>query len=542
MLVVGHVNGVPPAGPAASLDAAMGGALSRRAANGSLDAPFGSTQFLPASSSTLAAGSVLVVGLGNPAEFQAERLPEVGAAIVEAAASLGLRDAATSVHGTGGLGVPLEKAARLLMTGVLEAIEALPGAGALRELCVVEHDPAASRAVREGVRAARSGTRVHVYIEEGTLQPAPGAAAVAAPGAGYMPEHLRLSVTREVSEALLTVSGSDAATSEAHFEYPADFAAALPTRLADEVLLEEDPEARLERMRSLGHELFTQLIGRAGGLGGAGLLTDAPGDLVVLTLDDSTVDLPWELLYTRETGFLSREKCLARSLQLSTLGRQGAFVAPHSRMRVLVVGDPDPDHALPGARAEAEAVAKLLDDHPGAEVEALIGDVDFSSVSRELNAHSFDLLHYCGHARFDSLREGRSGLMLSDRVMTADDLSARRFLPRVFFANACNSAQTGDGGAKGLLDGAVPTRNLVSSLLAANVRAFLGSMWKVEDEPARTFAVAFYQALLERTRSTSVSVGHAVRHARAAVVEAHGEGHPAWAGYALYGSPWKPVL
>ncbi len=536
MLVVGHLNGVAPAGPAASLDRAMGGALSRRAANGSLDGPFGSTQFLPASSSTLAAGSVLVVGLGNPAEFQVERLPEVGAAIVEAAASLGLRDAATAVHGSGGLGVSVEKAARLLMTGILEALEVLPGAGALRELCVVEHDLDASRAVR----AARSGTRVHVYIEEGTLESQPGAAAVPAPGAGYVPEHLRLSVTRVGSEEVLTASGSDAVESTARVEYPADFATALPGRLANEVILEQDPEARLERLRSLGHELFTQFIGRAGGLDGAGLLRYAPGDLVVLSLDESTVHLPWELLYTQETGFLSREKCLARSLQLSALGRQGAFAAPHPRMRVLVVGDPT--NNLQHARAEAEAVADLLDDHPGAEVEALIGGVDFGSVSRALNSRSFDLLHYCGHAGFDELRPERSGLVLSDRVLTADDLSARRFLPRVFFANACNSAQTGDGGAGALFEGAVPTRNLVSGLLRANVRAFLGSMWKVEDEPARTFALAFYRAVLERTGSASVSVGHAVRHARAAVIEAHGESHPAWAGYALYGSPWKPVL
>jgi CHAT domain-containing protein len=72
----------------------------------------------------------------------------------------------------------------------------------------------------------------------------------------------------------------------------------------------------------------------------------------------------------------------------------------------------------------------------------------------------------------------------------------------------------------------------------------MGSAWKVNDEAATTFANAFYNALLPAGdgAATRATIGESVRRARRAIVEEHGEGEPAWAGYALYGSPWKHAL
>ncbi|HEX2064165.1 MAG TPA: M17 family peptidase N-terminal domain-containing protein, partial [Acidimicrobiales bacterium] len=165
MLVVSHFNGVNPVGAQAAVDQAMGGAITRRAASGAINGRFASTHFLPAATSSLAAGSVLVVGLGDPERFVLDRLPEVGAAIVDAVATFRLRDAATTLHSTGSTGIDHERAARLLVGGVLEALRSLPGAGCFRELVIVERDATKLAKIERGLRAAASAPDLHVYVD-----------------------------------------------------------------------------------------------------------------------------------------------------------------------------------------------------------------------------------------------------------------------------------------------------------------------------------------------------------------------------------------
>ena len=208
---------------------------------------------------------------------------------------------------------------------------------------------------------------------------------------------------------------------------------------------------------------------------------------------------------------------------------------------MLVIGNPTKD--LPGAEREAKAVAAMLEE-AGAYVTALIGDdtraeIGYGEVSGVLDTKSFDVVHYAGHAKFDPLREGASGLVLVDRTLTADDLATRRNLPGLFVANACNSAQTGEG-RPNPFEGALETLNLVSGLLSAGVRGFVGSAWKVDDEAATTFATAFYEAI--RGTNGSLPLGEAVRLGREAIVAEHGEGQPSWAAYALYGGPWRAAF
>jgi CHAT domain-containing protein len=107
------------------------------------------------------------------------------------------------------------------------------------------------------------------------------------------------------------------------------------------------------------------------------------------------------------------------------------------------------------------------------------------------------------------------------------------------FANACHSAATGDTRMQELDTAARATRNVVSGVLGAGARAFIGAQWEVDDKAAATFARAVYRELLVREPSPRGTTGEAVRAGRAAVVAKHGAGEPAWAAYALYGSPWQ---
>jgi hypothetical protein len=544
VVVVSHLSGLPPSGAEAALDAALGGMISRRAVAGALDTPFGSLHFLPVPSAQVATEAVVIVALGPPAEFRADRLAEVGAATAEAASTLGVRDATTVVHGTGSMGVDTDEAAFLLMIGMLRARSLVVGGARFRELTIVERNGRKIGAIARGVRRAAEEVGHEVDLQRipgrvgGRPRPAwPANGEEVDLGLPTIPSQLHLSITRAGDGLKVVFAGHEGLESTSSSDYPSEFADASYRRLLKEVLEQANSGKRLAAMRGLGCELYTHFL-HSEAFDAAELIGSAPGACLVLSLDDDTVNLPWELLATRR-GFLLDGKLVARALQLSARGHAGAFVDPHERARVLVVGDPTGD--LPGARAEAKAVAEQLG-RAGAEVAELIGSVSYNDVSTELNTTSFDILHYAGHAEFVSQHEERSGLVLSDGTLTADDLAARPLLPRFIFANACNAAQTEDV-SPSLFAGARETRNMVSGVLAGGARAFLGSNWKVEDEAAKLFALAFYAAILGREgHGRRVAVGAAVQAARARLVDELGQAHPAWAGYSLYGSPWNPIL
>lgn len=527
IIAVSHVNDVAPSGAEKAVDDILGGAISRRA--DALGGRFGATHFLPTLTSPLAAGCVLIVSLGDAESFRVERLSEIGAALVDAGAAIGARDVATVVHAAGAAGIAPRVAACKLLTGVLEAYDRVEGAHGLRELTIAEADPERVREIVSGLHDAAGSARVHVYVEELTVRRrmTPGADTDAS-----TPPHLRLGVTRAGPDLKVTRIGDGAFDRVCVQEFPAEIAEHLPASLHAQVLTEEKPEARAEALRSIGTQLYRAFLGAAE-LDAAALLQGAPDGLVVLRLDGWTVDLPWELMHTGE-GFVALERRLGRQLEIAGAGRQSAFVPTHDGLRVLVVGNPTGD--LDGAEREARAVARLLKKRAGAEVRTLIGPTRYEDVSRELDAHSFDVLHYAGHATFVEGRPDASGLRLADHLLTPEDLATRRYLPRLVVVNACHSAATGSP-----YDGNQETRTLVAGLLGAGVRAFLGAMWQVDDRAAGTFAAAFYDAIAPH-EGPPKPVGEAVRHARQAVVDEHGESEHSWAAYALYGSPWQFAL
>jgi hypothetical protein len=540
VIAVNHFSGVNPSGAEAAVDRAMNGALGRRAAMGAFDGRFGATYFMPAGSAQLAAASVLILGLGEPENFDEQLLPGLGTAFVEALATFGLRDAATILHGAGSIGIDAERAACLFVGGVLTGLQTIQGAGCFRELSIYEWGVEKVPEIRRGIMTATATPGVHVYLEETTQEVRPDEArrdeARKPTSPTEMPSHLRIYITQRMPEVKVTVIGGEAYDVAGDHEYPDDVVEGLTDRIKDGIILEPETENRRRTLQSIGEQLYNAFLGWTQ-FGLPERIVEARDGYLVLRLDESTVDLPWELLCLNGE-FLSRTHVFARQLEIvGAPGRQAAVVEPHSRLRVLVVGDPTAD--LPGARREAEALVDKLERHAGANVTALIGKVSYADLSRALDTDQFDVVHYAGHARFDPMRERESGFALTDRTLTAGDLATRPHLPGLFVANACNSAQTGDGLPEDPFAGARETLNVVSGLLSAGVRGFVGSAWKVNDEAATTFATAFYDALLLGSDSAPASIGEAVRRGRLAIVKEHGEGEPAWAGYALYGSPWK---
>jgi CHAT domain-containing protein len=535
VIVVNHFNGLPPSGAEKAIDRILGGAISRRAGRGALESHFGATHFLPAEHAPLAASAVLVIGLGDPEKFTEERLPEVGAALVEALATFGIRDAATILHGAGSAGTPPEQAATLFTEGLLTALPQVRGADCFRELLIVEKAEERVGEIERGIRVARGGAGVHLYVESGTLEQR--TAPVGEEPSRAVPEHLRIGITRAGTELRVTIIGHGAYDCAAGADYPAALSQRLTENLSAEVLTQSDAGKRATALESIGAQLYNAFLGWTP-FELMRLLQAPQARYVVFRLDRATAALPWETLFAEE-GFISRDRLLARQLEAEAPGRQAPLREPGRTVNVLVVGDPKGD--LPGAREEAASVAEALRQLPHVAVRELINDVTYESVSRELDTTNYDVLHYAGHAHYDGLRKS-SGLELKDATLTAEDLSTRRYFPQLIFANACNSAQMPDGRAD-FYSGAQATRDLVGGMLRAGVRTFIGSSWAVDDDVAATFAKSFYTTLVGRDENDRrAAVGDAVRLAREAVVADHGPGAHGWAGYALYGSPWLPIV
>lgn len=527
MVVVGHVNDVVPSGAEAAIDGLLGGAISRHV--GPRRSRFGLTHLVPTLTSALASPCVAVVSMGDGEELDPSRLPELGAAIVEAAATTGARDAATVLLGAASLQLRPGEVAQALLAGVLGAVAAQPPGARLRELTVVERDPARVPEIREAIDAVRSPVHLHVYVDEVPVRRTLAEVTAAPP---TLVDHLRLGVTRAGDQLKVTSIGDGAFDVAKLSPFPAEVARRVAGNLRREVLDEPDDARRVAALDGLGAQLYHAFLEEADVLD---RLRESPGGYVVLRLDEATVDLPWELLAVGDER-LALDKRFARQVEVRTPGRQAASTPPGSRPAVLVVGNPTGD--LPAAQSEAEAVAAAIEGRGRADVEVLTTAVSYQQLSAKLNERCWDVVHYAGHARFDALREDAGGLELAGgETFTAQDLGSRRYLPRLFVANACYSGATGDARLPDV--GARATRNLVTGVLAAGARGFVGAAWEVDDGAAATFATALYDELLRDEPAPRGTLGEAVRLGRRAVLDAHGRHQAAWAAYVLYGSPWK---
>ena len=538
LVAVGHVNDVAPTGAERAVDDLLGGAITER--QSTLRGRMGTTHYLPALSSPLAADCVLLVCLGDAEHFTSDRLSEVGAAVADAAATIGARDAATVVPGAAVAEDGPQAAARRLVSGALAAVERIGPLLALRELVVIERDPDRFELIHAGAREAAEGlAHVHVYPEP--LRSRRSGPAVPAVTAGATPEHLRLGLTRYGPNLKVTRIGDDAFDRACVVPYPTELSETLPRRIQDEVLHETDPARREERLTALGQDLARTFIELAD-LDTQAMFAKDPGAPVVLRLDASTIDLPWELARLSDGRILGLEFALGRQVELGNIGRAAAWSSHGGALRALVIGNAA--GGLPGAIAEGKAVAGVLRARAGADVTELLGVVGYEEVSARLDERSYDVLHYAGHAAYVEGRPEASGFVLAGhKLLTPDDLATRQYVPRLVVANACHTAAAGEPvgvSSENPYAGVEASRTLVSGLLTAGSRAFVGAQWQVPDRVAVTFAGAFYEAIAP-VGGGPEPIGEAMRRGRRAVCEQH-PGQPAWAAYALYGNPWRTAL
>jgi len=274
-------------------------------------------------------------------------------------------------------------------------------------------------------------------------------------------------------------------------------------------------------LRQLGNALYKQLIPDTIRQG----LTDAPEANLLISMDESLGHIPWEVLHDG-TQFLGQKFGIGRALatRQTVSGGTRALTKP---LKTLLLCDPQGN--LPAAaRERAEILAATADYSDCLNITAKESPVETSYVSA--NIHSFDIVHYAGHAEQDDSHSGTGGWLLHDAPLTAAAISALasdRPMPALVFSNACHT-----GSWKSGEDFVRRVFGLANAFLLSGVQHYIGTFWDIPDEPGCHFATHFYGNLVQ-----GMTIGEAMLAARKALIETYGEDSIFWASYLLYGDP-----
>jgi len=338
----------------------------------------------------------------------------------------------------------------------------------------------------------------------------------------------------------------------------------------DELAGEQKPLMQLERGRFLEgilmpHDLREHLYTR---------------EPLVMMLDSTTARIHWEMVaqpsintgsaigtgatngagsFEYAEDFLGTARGLTRQLRTNFAPPPEPPPPPQHTLRVLVVADPAADAHLPGAQEEGAMVADLFERYnalnendPKAtriQVTRLFGPIEATrtNVLRELMIRRYDVLHFAGHCVFewdgDPTKSGWIFNAATKELLTADELNRIDRIPKFVFSNACESGIT-PARSQERSDRLAPS--FAEAFFARGVANFVCTAWPVDDEAARTFALALYAGLLGLNRIDSkiaardtgpVPMHLAIRQARLEIA-ATTNGRTTWGAYQHYGNPY----
>lgn len=511
--------------------------------------------------------AVVIVGLGSEGKLRGADLATsvrqgvlawAQRAAEQQAGCPPLFDIAATLIGSGGSGVTVGQSAQAIAQGVRDANRRLSDESdrggrwpRVRRLQLVElyHDRAleAWRALR--IQAAAMPGQFVV-------------ADVVSPGVGWLPRPLQ-SGYRGAAYDFLSATSEDNHRGESAIAYTIDTKRArteVRAQIAQTALIRNLVHTAASDRNTdiqMGRTLFRLLVP----MEVEPFLTGTTE--MQLELDMGTAGIPWELLDTNTDDRHETLPWAIRAKVLRTL-RTARFRAQVSDAsldsRVLVIGEPKCDPAryarLPGAREEALAVADCLTGAGGLRADRVVSLIspsdpeetgpDARVVLNTLLPHEWRIVHIAGHGEPpdptgatppqpgdpEPAAGNPRGIVLSDGIfLGAREIDSMRRVPELVFVNCCYLAA---GQPEQLLAGAradLPqfACGVAEALIKAGVRCVVAAGWAVEDEPAKMFAMRFYEALLGGSRFID-----AVAHAREG---AHARGGNTWAAYQCYGDP-----
>lgn len=283
---------------------------------------------------------------------------------------------------------------------------------------------------------------------------------------------------------------------------------------------------RLENLKKLTRILWDSLLTKSAK---ERLLRTSTCPLIVL-IDEELVTIPWELLFDGE-DFLCLKFALGRIVRTKQSSAEPQYRSFEARQKMLILSNPTGD--LPWAYREGIRVKTFLEHRRNRVV------VDFKSTSVDTlyvkkNLREYDIVHFAGHCQFDADNHRKSGWVLKDGQFSAADVTAlgeSGNLPHLVFSNACDSARLmyndGDRFLYRRLYG------IAQAFLFSGTRHYIGSIRKIDDASALSFAGEFYNYLI-----TGHSVGESIRQARLHTFRNSNSHECWWASYIMYGDPY----
>jgi hypothetical protein len=266
------------------------------------------------------------------------------------------------------------------------------------------------------------------------------------------------------------------------------------------------PESAAALARKVGDTLVSSFLGRPG----REALRRLEPTAVLLQVDETILDLPWELVQASASELALRVP-FGRVVTTRALPRRGRDpLSEDPELRILAVGGPG-DLAAAGAELEALRALEQGVANVRVKVELLEGSrATRPGLAAAADGGDFDILHFAGHGAFAGPDPAASALLLADGPLTADDVLALPWgekPPYIVFSSACESSRA--AGRRRLVSRSGRANGLAAAFLAAGVEAYLGYFWPVVDAAAAAFAATFYDGLF-----ASRNIGEAVLNAR----------------------------
>lgn len=281
----------------------------------------------------------------------------------------------------------------------------------------------------------------------------------------------------------------------------------------------------LNNLRSSGqflyNELFSEKIKKK--------LSNTSSEDIIFNIDDHLVHIPWELLHDG-TSFLSLRFNMGRIVSTRQAISEGASRPISIPLKMLILSDPM--NNLKSAGKEGHLISKKISS-VSSHINIIMktGDVKSSYVMDKIS--NFDIVHYAGHSDYDHTNPARSGWLLADKKLLAEDIGkmdSSLHMPALIFSNACHSGQTDEWKISNDYENRI--YGMANAFLLAGVRHYIGTFWEILDEPGSHFAMAFYEHLFD-----GKPIGEAFRLARKELIVKYGEETIIWASYMLYGDP-----
>jgi hypothetical protein len=295
------------------------------------------------------------------------------------------------------------------------------------------------------------------------------------------------------------------------------------------------------QLRAFGGTLFDSLVPASI----QQALWDARNDLTEIQVLAEEPFIPWELLHLKEPAapgkpprrLPNESHFLGQKGLVRWLHNHGTMPATvrvrDGRSRFVVPVYPDP-YALPEAQNEIPYLESAFGSTP-------VAPIDANTISSLLKEPEIDHFHFSGHGEADATKAALDAQLLLSMTPEGNQLVPRYLTADVIGQTAnligadgnrplvvLNACQVGRAGWHLTSIG-----GFAESFISRGAAVFVGSLWSVGDEPARTFSEAFYKSLLDG-KTLAVATTEGREAARSA-------GDATWMAYVVYGYPFAKV-